>query len=152
MEIIVVIKLVDKTNQRRNVLTITFEHDMGAILCSFSLRLACEKISQAVCETISLILPLKLRFFHAESGYGRVLCWYLFFCKRWSVLQIEAEDFPNPTVLVCDVLLSPSGVVKAGICIFAKHFVIKPVFIFVYITFHINMLAKCLKIIYAVLV
>ena len=152
MEIIVLIKLVDKTNQRRNVLTITFEHDMGVIFCSLILRLACEKISQAVYETISLILPLRLRLCHAESGYGCVLWWYLFFWKRWSVLQIKAEDLPNPMVLVCDVLLSPSGVSKAGVCIFAKHFVIKPVLSFVYITFHINMQFKCKLIIDAVLV
>ena len=55
-------------------------------------------------------------------------------------------------VVVCDVLLSPSGVVKAGVCIFAKHFVIKPVLSFVYITFHINMQFKCTLIIDAVLV
>ena len=126
MEIIVGIKLDDKTNQRRNVLTITFEHDMRVNLCrSLILRLACEKISQAFYESISLIVLLRLRLCHAESGYGRVLCWYLFFCKRWSVLQIEAEDFPNPMVLVCDVLLSPSGVCETSIRIGPKHFVCK---------------------------
>jgi hypothetical protein len=159
VEFIVVIKLVDKTNQKRNVLTITFEHDMRVILWSYFacirsliLWLACEKISHAIYESSSLILLLGLSLCHTESGYGCVLWWYLFLWKRWSVLQIEAEDFPNPMVLVYDVLLSPSGVFEASVCICAKHFVIKSVLPFVYITFQINMLAKCLKIIDAVLV
>ena len=74
---------------------------------------------------LRLDLRLGLRLHRADSGYGRVFLWYLCLWKRWSVLQIETVNFPNSLVLVSDVLLTPSGVSEAGVCIGPKHFVCK---------------------------
>ena len=53
---------------------------------------------------------------------------------------------------MCDVLLSPSRVAIACICVGSKHFVCKPVLLLVYITSQINMLPKLRQTFRAVLV
>ena len=53
---------------------------------------------------------------------------------------------------MCDVLLSPSRVAIACICVGSKHFVCKPVLLLVYITSQINMLPKLGQTFCAVLV
>jgi hypothetical protein len=149
---VVLIERVNKNEQIRDVFAITFKNDMRVILWTFIalisswiFRLANKQILNGRNKTILLIwllrirldLRLNLRLFlrldlrlglrlrNAYSGYGRVFLWYLCLWKRWSVLQIEAVNFPNPMVCVRNVLLSPSGVSKAGVCISPKHFVCK---------------------------
>ncbi len=117
---------------------IAFKHDVRVIfwtlstwICSLILWLACKEILDCRKKTVLLIGLLGLKLWlglllsYAYIGDRRVLLWNLCLWKRWSILQIEAEDFPNPMVRVCDILLSPSRVRETRICVGPKYFVCK---------------------------
>jgi len=53
--IIVLIELVDKTNQIHDVLAIAFKHDMRVIFGSLILWLACKQIFDGRKETVILV-------------------------------------------------------------------------------------------------
>jgi len=97
-------------------------------------------------------IGLEIRLCDTDAANGFNVWWNLLFGERWSILQIEAEDFAHSVLRVSDVRLGPGRVGEACVGIYSKDFVVVIVFYFFDITSNIYMLAKVLKTFYAVAV